>query len=90
MNPKITQGLIPSIMIIIGLIIGEGINLKDKQKFFAMYLAIGALIAILSLQLIPMMHKTSSRKEKIITIISVIITLIFLYILNKKSEKKKN
>lgn len=45
MNPKITQGLIPSIMIIIGLIIGEGINLKDKQKFFAMYLAIGALIA---------------------------------------------
>jgi zinc transporter ZupT len=89
MNPKITQGLIPSIMIIIGLIIGEGINLKDKQKFFAMYLAIGALIAILSLQLIPMMHKTSSRKEKIITIISVIITLIFLYILNKKSEKKK-
>ena len=69
--------------------IGDKVKMSEAHKNMAVNIAAGSLIALLSLELIPMMHDTNTTNEKLMTIAGIIIGVILLKSL-KSSDKSKN
>ena len=89
MNPKLIQGLIPSIVFVISVLIGDKVQMSEEHKYMAVNIAVGSLIALLSLELVPMIHEVNTGSDKIMTIVGVIVALILLNSLQDKNGGKK-
>ena len=69
--------------------IGDKVKMSEAHKNMAVNIAAGSLIALLSLELIPMMHETNNTNEKLMTIARIVIAVLILKSL-KSSEKSSN
>jgi|APSaa5957512535_1039671.scaffolds.fasta_scaffold106624_2 zinc transporter ZupT len=87
MNPKLILGLIPTSVVTISTIIGDYITLNNGQKYMTTNMAIGALLAVLSLELVPMMHKSPKILHKGLTVLGILMALLFLFLLKKYTHK---
>ena len=90
MNPKFILGLIPASIATVSTLIGDNITMNNENKYMATNMAIGALLAVLSLELVPMMHKSPTLLHKGLTILGILISLIFLFLLKKYTDKKED
>ena len=81
MNPKFILGLIPASIATISTLIGDNITMNNENKYMTTNIAIGALLAVLSLELVPMMHKSPTLLHKGLTILGILIALISCLIL---------
>ena len=89
MNNKIIQSLIPSSIFVISTIFGEKIHFSEYNKSILINIAIGSLIALLSLELIPLMHLSKNFNNKIMTVLGIIFSLILFNLIKEDHEKIK-
>ena len=90
MNPKLILGLIPASIITLSTIIGDYITLNNENKFLTTNIAIGALLAVLSLELVPMMHNAPKIHHKGLTILGILMAILCLFLLKKYTQKKED
>ena len=89
MASKLMQSVLPSIVLMFSIILGNKIQLSEDKKHIAINIAVGSLIALLSLELVPMIHEVHTLSDKVMTIVGVISALLLLNSITHKNKKKE-
>jgi zinc transporter ZupT len=87
MNSNLILGLIPASIATLSILLGDVIKMNKEYKYMANNVAIGALFAVLSLELVPMMHKSPNMYSKLMSILGIIMAIICLYVLKKNTPE---
>jgi len=88
MNSNLILGLIPASIGALSILLGDFVKMNQEHKYMANNVAVGALFAVLSLELVPMMHKSPNMYSKLMSILGIIMALICLYVLKKNTHEK--